>query len=178
MSIQIGAKPDSGFDDPIGMLKDCHRRIEQFLHVLCLVVERAPGRPLTGEEDAAVQSALQYFRGGGQRHTADEEESLFPRMRAERATAGALKEIEALEAEHREADDLHHAVERLYETWTSGRTLSSEDEDRLRVATQRLRRLYEGHIKIEENLVFPRAAESLDAQTIAAMGEEFRQRRK
>ena len=24
MAIQIGAKPDSGFDDPIGMLKDCH----------------------------------------------------------------------------------------------------------------------------------------------------------
>ena len=31
MGIQIGAKPDSGFDDPIGMLKDCHRRIEHFL---------------------------------------------------------------------------------------------------------------------------------------------------
>jgi len=34
MAIQIGAKPDSGFDDPIGMLKDCHRRIERFLGIL------------------------------------------------------------------------------------------------------------------------------------------------
>jgi hemerythrin-like domain-containing protein len=177
MSIQIGAKPDSGFDDPIGMLKDCHRRIEQFLHVLCLVVERAPGRQLTDEEQAAVQSALNYFKVGGQRHTADEEQSLFPRMKAEKGTAGALKEIEALEAEHREADDLHLAVEKLYDTWTSGRVLNSEDEGRLRLATQRLRRLYLGHIKIEENLVFPRASESLDAGTIEAMGAEFRERR-
>lgn len=30
MAFQIGAKPDSSFDDPIGMLKDCHRRIESF----------------------------------------------------------------------------------------------------------------------------------------------------
>ena len=50
MAIQIGAKPDSGFDDPIGMLKDCHRRIESFLGILCVVVERAQGRSLTDEE--------------------------------------------------------------------------------------------------------------------------------
>ena len=178
MGIQIGAKPDSGFNDPIGMLKDFHRRIEQFLHVLCLVVERAPGRQLTEEEHAAVQSALQYFRAGGQRHTADEEDSLFPRMRAEKTTAEALKEIEALEADHREADELHLAVEKHYFAWSEGKPLSAEDEDRLRVATQRLKRLYEGLIKIEENLVFPRAVESLDAEAIAAIGEEFRERRK
>lgn len=40
IGIQIGAKPDSGFDDPIEMLKDCHRRIENFLRILCVVVER------------------------------------------------------------------------------------------------------------------------------------------
>jgi hemerythrin-like domain-containing protein len=178
MGIQIGAKPDSGFDDPIGMLKDCHRRIEQFLHVLCLVVERAPGRQLTEEEHAAVQSALSYFRVGGQRHTADEEESLFPRMRAEVASAGALKEIESLQSQHREADELHLAVEKLYSAWSEGRPLSPEDEQRLRASMQRLKELYEGHIKIEENLVFPQAAAALDAETIAAIGVEFRDRRK
>ena len=178
MGIQIGAKPDSGFEDPIGMLKDCHRRIEQFLQILCLVVDRAPGRTLSEEESAAVRSALQYFKTGGQRHTADEEESLFPRMRAERKTAGAVKEIDALETQHREADDLHLAVDKLYSRWVEGNALSAEDEEWLRTATQRLKHLYEGHIKIEESLVFPRAAEGLDRDAIAAMGEEFRARRK
>ena len=69
MGIQIGAKPDSGFDDPIEMLKDCHRRIENFLRILCVVVERAAGRAMTDEEAAAVKSALHYLRVGGQRHT-------------------------------------------------------------------------------------------------------------
>ncbi|HXS74847.1 MAG TPA: hemerythrin domain-containing protein [Terracidiphilus sp.] len=178
MGIQIGAKPDAGFDDPIGMLKDCHRRIEQFLHVLCLVVERAPGRPLTDEEAGAVKSALNYFRVGGQRHTADEEQSLFPRMRAEQTTATALKDIEALESDHRQADDLHAAVEKLYTTWLEGKALGAEDLQQLHAATERLKQLYEGHIRIEENLVFPRAAEGLDPHTIATIGEEFRARRK
>ena len=178
MGIQIGAKPDAGFDDPIGMLKDCHRRIEQFLHVLCLVVERAPGRPLTDEEANAVRSALNYFRVGGQRHTADEEESLFPRMRAEQGTAAALKEIEALETDHRHADDLHAAVEKLYTSWLEGRALSADELQQLRAATERLKQLYEGHIRIEENLVFPRAAEGLNREAIAQIGAEFRARRK
>ena len=177
MGIQIGAKPDAGFDDPIGMLKDCHRRIEQFLHVLCLVVDRAPGRPLTEEEAGAVKSALHYFRVGGQRHTADEEESLFPRMRAERTTASTLKEIDVLEADHRVADDLHAAVEKLYESWLQGKALSSEVLEQLRAKTERLKQLYEGHIRIEENLIFPSAAEGLDVDTIARIGEEFRVRR-
>ena len=178
MGIQIGAKPDAGFDDPIGMLKDCHRRIEQFLNVLCVVVERAPGRPLSEEEAGAVRAALNYFRVGGQRHTADEEESLFPRMRAEETTATALKEIEALESQHREADDLHAAAERLYTSWLDGRALSDEELAQLRAATDRLKQLYEGHIRVEENLVFPRAAEGLDSAALAEIGEEFRARRK
>lgn len=178
MGIQIGARPDSGFDDPIGMLKDCHRRIEQFLQIICVVVDRASGRELTDEESAAVRAALQYFRVGGQRHTADEEESLFPRMRAEQKAAGALKEIDALETQHREADDLHQAVDKLYSRWLEGKPLSAEDEEWLRTSTQRLKQLYDGHIKVEESLVFPRAAESLNKETIAAIGQEFRARRK
>ena len=69
MAIRIGSKPDSGFDDPIGMLKDCHRRIESFLGILCVVVDRAQDRNLTDEERDAVKAALEYFRTGGQRHT-------------------------------------------------------------------------------------------------------------
>jgi hemerythrin-like domain-containing protein len=178
MGIQIGARADSGFDDPIGMLKDCHRRIEQFLQILCVVVDRAPGRSMSEEEASAVQAALQYFRVGGQRHTADEEKSLFPRMRAEQRSADAVKEIDVLEGQHREAADLHLAIDKLYSRWAEGKPLSAEDEEWLRTAIQRLKLLYDGHIKVEESLVFPRAAETLDKEAIAAIGEEFRARRK
>jgi hemerythrin-like domain-containing protein len=173
MGIQIGAKPDSGFDDPLGMLKDCHRRIEHFLGILCIVAERAWGRTLTEEESSAVTAALAYFQTGGKRHTADEEESLFPRLLA----TGAFAELERLEHDHVEAGELHAEVETLYRSWIAGEIPSSEAGQRLLDATDRLRALYEAHIQIEDNTVFPRAAAVLDHPVIEAIGEEFRVRR-
>lgn len=176
MGIQIGAKPDSGFDDPIGMLKDCHRRIEHFLHILCVVVERAAGRSLSGEEAEAVKAALHYFRVGGQRHNADEEESLFPRLRAQSAPE-TLQELRALESDHQDASSLHAASDHLYTRWIADGCLKTEDEQQLVSVTQRLKRLYEEHIQVEEGMVFPLAARLLDHEAIAAIGSEFRERR-
>ena len=177
MAVQIGAKPDRGFDDPIGMLIDCHRRIESFLNILCVVADRAFGRTLTDEEKNAVQSALQYFRVGGQRHTADEEESLFPRLRTESA-AGNVEDLGRLEKDHRQANNLHLAVEAFYSAWIAAGSLSPEDEQRLRSATEQLKHLYNEHIQVEEKIVFPHAAVMLDSRAIAQIGQEFHARRK
>ena len=176
MAVQIGAEPDSGFDDPIGMLTDCHRRIEHFLDILCGVADRAAGRRLTDEESAAVQASLQYFRVGGQRHNADEEESLFPRLRAS-AGAEEISRIQGLETDHQHANRLHATVQSLYEKWLSAGALDAGDRDQLLSATQRLKRLYTEHIRLEEQVVFPRATKLLSPAAINAIGQEFRSRR-
>jgi hemerythrin-like domain-containing protein len=176
MAIQIGAKPDSGFDDPIGMLKDCHRRIESFLGILCVAVDRAQGRSLSGEERDAIKAALQYFRTGGQRHTADEEESLFPRLR--KSDAKSFEEIDGLEDDHHEASDLHGTVDGLYSTWIEAGLLGSEATQQLLSQTARLNQLYSDHIQVEETIVFARAVQVLDSHAIAAIGTEYRFRRK
>lgn len=175
MPVQIGAKLDSGFDDPLGMLHDCHRRIERFLAILCDVAENAHARALTAEESSAVRAALGYFREGGRRHTADEEESLFPRMRS---MAAALDPLDRLEHDHREADALHGDVERLYADWLAANAaLDPVRQNSLLEKTRRLHRLYAEHIQVEETNVFPQAAGLLDRESIAAIGAEFRARR-
>ncbi len=176
MAIQIGAKPDSGFDDPIGMLKDCHRRIESFLGILCVVVDRAKGRRLTDEERDAVKTALQYFRTGGQRHTADEEQSLFPRLR--KTDTKCFDEIDRLQDDHQQADDLHRSVEELYSAWIEAGGLEREQTQQLLSQTSLLKQLYSEHIQVEETIVFARASQVFDSQTITAIGMEFRARRK
>lgn len=173
MALQIGAKPDSGFEDPLGMLSDCHRRIEHFLAILCTVAQRAQGRTLTEEESAAAQSALQYFRVGGQRHTADEEESLFPRLTA----VGGFLELDRLEHDHADANHLHTEVDQLYHSWISSKSLSESESHRLLFAADRLRELYQAHIQVEDNVVFPKAAQVLDKTAVEAIGREFRARR-
>jgi hemerythrin-like domain-containing protein len=174
--IQIGARPDAGFDDPLGMLKDCHRRIENFLNILCVVVDRADNRTLTGEETAAIQAALSYFRLGGQRHNADEEQSLFPRMRAADAAA-PFEEIGGLEHDHRRAGEMHDRIDELYSAWITQGTLTPDLCTELATATGSLKQLYERHIELEETVVFPRAALVLAPDALIAMGQEFRARR-
>lgn len=176
MPVQIGAKRDSGFDDPIGMLTDCHRRIENFLRVLDIVRNRAKGRTLSEEEASAVRASLDYFRTGGRRHTADEEESLFPRLRAQ-LSAQDFKELDGLEHEHQFADARHAEVDDLYTHWISAGTLNDAESARLATAVDELVRMYAGHIRIEEEVVFPRAARALDPETVKAIGDEFRKRR-
>ena len=176
MGIQIGAKPDAGFDDPIGMLKDCHRRIEHFLNIVCVVVDRAQNRALSEEETAAIQAALNYFRVGGQRHNADEEQSLFPRMRAA-GLADQLERIGGLEHDHRDAEIMHAKVDELYSAWIANGALTRAQHDELSAATVKLKLLYESHIELEEKIVFPTAAQMLQPDAIASMGDEFRNRR-
>lgn len=175
MAIQIGAKPDSGFDDPLGMLEDCHRRIERFLDIFCRVADRAQGRALTVEERAAVEAALHYFREAGPRHSADEEQSLFPRLRA--LHDPGVEQVDRLEGEHHEAAAVHEAVDRHFTAWCAGGRLDEEGSALLLSHTASLKRLYAGHIRTEETVVFPQAARILDRAALAAMGAEFRARR-
>ena len=179
MPVQIGAKLDAGFDDPMGMLADCHRRIERFLAVLCRVAERREPGALSSEEKQAVEGALQYFREGGRRHNADEEESLFPRMRqaGSDALAARLAEIDNLEEEHREAALLHASLDKLYTKWIAEGVLGETERKQLRHNAARLARLYAEHIQVEEQQIFPLAARLLNRETIAAVGSEFRARR-
>jgi hypothetical protein len=46
-----------------------------------LEVTSVVDRPLTEETRAALETALRYFREAAPKHTADEEESRFPRLR-------------------------------------------------------------------------------------------------
>jgi len=174
MAVQIGAKPDSGFDDPLGMLKDCHRRIERFVSLLARVADQASGRPLTIDESRAVEAALRYFRESGPRHNSDEEQSLFPRLKD---MPSVQAEIVRLAGEHQEADALHTEVADLFTAWLQGQTPSAEEARGLREMTHRLAELYREHILVEEDHVFPHAARSLDSATLAAIGREFQQRR-
>jgi hemerythrin-like domain-containing protein len=179
MPVVIGGKPQSGFTDPIGLLTDCHRRIERFLAVLEQVSAQARGGPLDSEQRAALETALRYFRDAAPKHTADEEQTLFPRLRSlENAEARAvLAKVEALETQHTEADRRHAEVDRLGRAWLEGGTLAGPDAERLASLLAELSEMYRGHISLEEEEVFPAAASSLGDAERRAMGREMAARR-
>ncbi len=179
MPIVIGAKRESDFTNPIGMLGDCHRRIERFLEVLVRVAEQAHGEALSEEQRGALDTALHYFRDAAPKHTADEEESLFPRLRRIGSTdMRALQaRIESLEEEHVCAGRSHGEVDRLGQLWLRDGRLLPEQFSRLLTVLTQLRDLYRHHIATEDNEVFPAAAAVLSASDRAAIGSEMASRR-
>lgn len=179
MPIQIGQRTDHGFDEPLGLLSDCHRRIEHFLGVLATITSGAAGGPLTSEYRNALEGALRYFAVAAPKHTADEEVSLFPRLResSDPALAGALASLGRLEHDHHEADAHHAAVDDLVRRWLANDRLEPSDRDELRERVARLHALYQEHIKVEDEQVFPAAARALDREAIEAIGGEMAARR-
>jgi hemerythrin-like domain-containing protein len=177
--IIIGAKRESNFGDPIGLLGDCHRRIERFLGVLIRVADQAHGGSLTEEQRASWETALRYFREAAPKHTADEEESLFPRLRKiDRPDLQALlARVDALQEEHACAEKGHAEVDRLGQLRLSDCKLPSEQAARLITVLAELGQLYRHHIAMEDAEVFPIAAEALSASDRAAVGNEMASRR-
>jgi hemerythrin-like domain-containing protein len=173
--IKIGQSADHGFDEPLGLLSDCHRRIERFLDML-IQIARAGGRPLPQPDREALSVALHYFRSAAPRHTADEEQSLFPRLRATPARE-ALDSLERLESDHRSADAHHDAVDVLGTRWLAEGELSGSDAAAMREHLGALRALYEAHIAVEDRELFPAAARALSRGDIEAIGREMADRR-
>jgi hemerythrin-like domain-containing protein len=161
------------------MLSDCHRRIERFLAALVKVTDQANGEKMSDLQRRDWLNSLEYFRNAAPRHTADEEDSLFPRLRNISGTQmrEALAGIERLHAEHGRADALHALVDELGRRWVEQELLSEQDTGRLRDALAELTRLYEGHIVLEDRTVFPLASAVLPESEKAAMGAEMAQRR-
>src|ERR1044071_8767580 len=111
MPVQIGSKAHN-FSDPTGLLSDCHRRIEMFMGVLERVAQIIDSSP-EDEVRRSLETALGYFREAGPKHTADEEESLFPRLRTVESPQlrAAVAKLEELELDHRFSEPLHLRVD-------------------------------------------------------------------
>jgi hemerythrin-like domain-containing protein len=177
--ITIGAKPESDFKDPIGMLGDCHRRIERFLNVLASISSQAKGGPLAEQQKPAVETSLRYFREAAPKHTADEEESLFPRLRSSGSPEieTALSRVDLLEQDHERAGKWHDEVDRLCRRWLTEGELAPEDASRLSAVLEELSQLYRRHIFIEDTELFPLAAKVLSASDRESIGAEMAARR-
>src|SRR5262245_25432110 len=179
MPILIGEKPGPDFRDPLGLLTDCHRRIEKFLDVLGVVSHRAQGRELEAEHRQALDVSLRYFRESAPRHAADEEESLFPRLLSKkRPESGRIRSIiELLNREHRSLDDSHKEIDELGCRWLSAGRLAAPEVRRFMALVGEVRGVYRRHIAQEESELFPLAVSVLNAEDLPAIADEMARRR-
>lgn len=172
MGLLPNQAPLASFDDPLGLLVDCHRRIERFLGVLGGVAAR--DARLDAEARAALAKALDYFRDAAPRHTSDEEHSLFPRLAR---VEGGGAELARLTEEHAELEPAHARIDALGRDWLARGELGAEEHAEFAALVAALALRYAEHIAHEERVVFPLARARLDRLDLLAIGVEMRARR-
>ena len=177
MPVQIGSVSHS-FSDPTGLLSDCHRRVEMFIRALEQVAQSSD-HPLSDDNRRSLDLSLRYFREAAPKHTADEEESLFPRLRKidDQQLQAALSRLDELEKDHRWAEPLHATADELGTKYLADGHLSAEEAVRFRNTVGQLQNMYRRHIEIEDREVFPIAKKLLGAQMLKAIANEMQDRR-
>lgn len=177
--ISIGKELESDFHNPLGLLSDCHRRIERFLNCLFVITEETKGNKLNYVQHEEFDVALRYFREAACKHTLDEEESLFPRLRTCQSdeTQAVFALLDQLHGDHTGAEQQHRRVDELGRKWLAEGTLTRDDLEKLYGLLTDLRTTYERHIAVEDHQVFPLAGRVLEPAELETIGQEMAARR-
>jgi hemerythrin-like domain-containing protein len=144
-----------------------HARIEARLKAL----EQAAGVVGRTESDGAalavIVETLDFFATEGARHEANEELTLFPRLRS----LPEFKQIlSALHFQHEMNASEEKQLSACVDRFVSG------SEQELRRLAHRFAEMHRGHAVAEERALFPLAASRLSPQVVAEMSREMRER--
>lgn len=164
--------PAATLDSPIDHLSACHRRIEERLDT----IERAGPHLLTntGEALAAIRAAFRFFDASGAHHTADEEESFFPRLAAH-LTPEEHWFLKDLQSEHNQAEAIYADLKTHVADMANPPT--TQDQFRYSDLAAALCSLYRRHIRNEDARFPAIAARTLSAADIDAISQEMKNRR-
>jgi len=166
------AAPVSTLDSPVDHLYACHRRIEERLDTLERVAPHLQTR--TADALSAIQSVFWFFDSSGIIHTADEEESVFPRL-SPHLTPEEVQLLNDLQSEHLRAEALYDALKQHVANFSAPPT-DAESQRYVELAAA-LCSLYRGHIQAEDSRLPSIAARALSPDDLAAISREMKQRR-
>ena len=157
------------------LLLGCHARIRHFMGV-AEKLARVEGAP---EADIATAAGhvVRYFTVALPLHEADENISLHPRLQAAHAGPRIFTANESMVAEHAK---INQTLQQLLPLWQSVQqapsTLQGVRGDLLRL-TEELAQLFEVHLNLEEQILFPAMERLLTPEDLTAMSVEMQERR-
>lgn len=168
---RIDQAPASGSDSagPLERLTSFHVELRAALAALSALFDDAS----TGAPDArAAQRLVELFTGPLLWHDEDEEVGLLPRLR--RLALGETERaiIDATSGGHDRMEELLEHLGPLLSRMAAG-TCAREDVDAGAAQARALRNLLDAHMKLEEEALFPLAAQRLGHDELEALGREM-----
>lgn len=156
------------FDHPLEMLRACHDKILQQCDTLQKLHAHLQRQGSDGQTQQAALSMLRYFDTAGQFHHQDEEENLFPALRA----AADLPILDRLLEAHEALWSAWIALRPALVELASGRAATLDDS----LVTDFVSR-YREHIALENSELLPRAKALLPPSQLAEIGQKMAERR-
>ncbi len=163
--------------DAIQLLQACHQRIRHFSGV---AVRLAHAQGASEEEIVQAADGLyRYFTVALPLHEADENISVHPRLK-KAAPQGELAgpAADAMVDQHNAIDEL---VERLVPLWVLLRRNPAKQPElagEMCAIAGRLNEIFESHLKLEEEIIFPALQKYLSPEQLSHIVHEMQERRK
>ena len=168
------ASPAAGFEEPFEMLSACHERIVRMLALLARLREHVARHGADEQAQQAARDVMRYFDQAAPQHHLDEELHVFPPL-LDQADERVAAVVRRLQQDHRDMESRWADARGVLTLLAEGRIDRLGDADQARLDA--FAALYDAHLKAEEEIAYPAAQGLLDAQALAAMGEEMMRRR-
>jgi hemerythrin-like domain-containing protein len=177
--ISSGLNPvdDSQERDALELLLGCHSRIRHFTDMALRLAQNADQAP---PDDLARAAAAvhRYFTVALPLHEADENESLYPRMRAALADGDELTSaLDAMVAQHRDIDAVIAGLVPVWERVREEPSAAPPLQSHLLAGAERLDQLWATHLKLEEEFIIPLVRRRLPISALDGIFSEMRARR-
>ncbi len=161
--------------DAVDMLLACHQRIRNFTGIAVRLADAAGA--VLPEIANAAEAVHRYYSIALPLHEADENDSVYPRLRANLSDSSERESLQAMVDQHGPIDEV---VARLVPRWAEVKQhpekLPSQAAE-LRADAARLQQLWREHLALEEEIVFPLIRSRLTADDLQAIHAEMKHRR-
>jgi len=169
--------PAVGFEAPFDMLEACHERVSDRLALLARLQIHLQVSGCDAQARQAAADVLRYFDLAAPLHHQDEEIHVFPPLLASPDTA-LVQAVRGLQAQHRAMEQAWARTRRVLLAVLACDSPAVVPWNGLEAAAVlAFTTAYDGHIRLEEAIVYPAARHALSALQWQAMSADMMSRR-
>ena len=158
------------FNDPLGLLKACHKNILHFCDQLEEVAQKIESGPIGFEIAGSAGKVYRYFKTAGKHHHEDEEKQIFPILN--RTSLKLADRVNQARKEHQNQDALWATIAPQL-----ANPISIKDSAAFAATAREFIESQRAHIKFEEEELFEIAQHLIGQADLEKIGRKMAERR-